>query len=39
MEVVYSDNQLVVTGGDLLLEDLVRELARTAKKRFLEKGL
>lgn len=38
MGVVYSDNQLVVTGGDLLLEDLVRSLADTAKQRFQEKG-
>ena len=38
MGVVYSDNQLVVTRGDLLLEDLVRSLADTAKQRFQEKG-
>jgi cyclic 2,3-diphosphoglycerate synthetase len=39
MGVVYSDNQLVVTDGDLLLEDLVRSLAELARKRFQEKGV
>jgi cyclic 2,3-diphosphoglycerate synthetase len=38
MGVVYSDNQLVVTSGDVLLEDLVRSLAKMAKQRFQEKG-
>ncbi len=38
MGVVYSDNQLVVTDGDLLLEDLVRSLAAMAEQRFQEKG-
>jgi cyclic 2,3-diphosphoglycerate synthase len=38
MGVVYSDNQLVVTGGDLLLEDLVCSLAATAEQRFQGKG-
>jgi hypothetical protein len=38
MGVVYSDNQLVVTGSDVLFEDLVRSLAETAKRRFQEKG-
>ncbi len=38
MGVVYSDNQLVVTSGDLLFCDLVRSLAELAKQRFQEKG-
>ena len=34
MDVVYSDNQLVVIDGDVRFEDLVRSLARVAKQRF-----
>lgn len=38
MRVVYSDNQLVATGGDGPIEDLIRSLADEAAKRFQAKG-
>jgi cyclic 2,3-diphosphoglycerate synthetase len=38
MRVVYSDNQLVDTGGDGPLDELIRSLADEAEKRFQAKG-